>query len=117
MPYCPIHRLEYRAGKTHCTEPGCNALLVDELPKEEVLEFIDVYECYDLATADMIVTMLRENNIPAAYRDDISTAFPTTMGAEGHKRILAEKSAREQACKLIKQALEDAVIAESGRFI
>lgn len=33
MPWCPICKNEYIAGKTHC--PDCDADLVDELPAEE----------------------------------------------------------------------------------
>ena len=116
MPFCPVHRIEFREGVTHCSENGCNAELVAELPKEEVLEFIDVYECYDVAEAELIVSLLKDAGHEALYRDTISHAFPVTMGSHGVKRILVVKNAREEAAKLIEQARADEVISKEGHL-
>ena len=96
MPFCPVHRIEFREGVTHCSENGCNAELVAELPKEEPLEFIDVYECYDVAEAELIVSLLKDAGHEALYRDTISHAFPVTMGSHGVKRILVVKNAAKR---------------------
>ncbi len=117
MPFCPVHRLEYREGVTHCSEHGCNAELVDELPEEEVLEFIDVYECYASAEAELIVSLLKEAGHEALYRDNTSRAFPVQMGSQGAKRILVEKQAKEEAAKLIKEAQADEVISPEGHLL
>lgn len=63
--YCPNCRGEYRAGFTWCKD--CDIALVDELPPEQGLEFVDLVEVLSIADVgqiSLIKSILEAEEIP-----------------------------------------------------
>jgi len=86
MPFCPKCRYEYLPGVTVC--PDCDEKLVDVLPEEnseeEVKEYddwIELAQLTSLPSAEMLLEVLREKNIPAVIQSD--TGYFGTTGQMG----------------------------------
>ncbi len=63
--YCPNCRGEYRSGFTWCKD--CDVALVDELPPEQGLEFVDLVEVLSIADVGQIAlikSILEAEEIP-----------------------------------------------------
>lgn len=63
--HCPTCRSEYRAGFTWCKD--CDIALVDELPAETEMEFVDLVEVLSMADAGqvpLIKSILEGEEIP-----------------------------------------------------
>jgi hypothetical protein len=63
--YCPNCRGEYRAGFTWCKD--CEVELVEELPPEEGLDFVDLVEVLSIADVGQIAlikSILEAEQIP-----------------------------------------------------
>ena len=69
------------------------------------------------ARGEWAADLLEQNNIPSLVRDIRSSAFPTTVGRTGEKRIVVDKAKAEEARALIQEAIDDEAIAASGTFL
>ena len=117
MAFCPICRIEFRDKIERCNE--CGVELVAELPPDvgARLELVEVYESYDQGEAKRIVALVNDQGIAVMMRDNQSSAFPTTVGTTGSKRVLVELGRVGEARGLIEAARMDEVISAEGQFL
>ena len=116
MPFCPSCRTEYQAGTELCGE--CQTQLVDHLDdRTDRSDLVDVYVCYDEQIADRAVALLEDNGIEVLIRDHSSSAFPVTVGEATAQFVAVAASQRQQAQKLLSDAIADTVLTGDGHLL
>ncbi len=118
MPFCPNCHFEYRKEVKTC--PECKVDLVDHLNSEnelEDVEFTEVYMVSNRMEADVISGLMKENEIPVLIRD--LRVFPVLpdFGRRARLRVAVASDKAQEAMKLLKEAKEDGVLDEQGRFL
>jgi hypothetical protein len=115
MPFCPDCQAEYTEGVAKCAD--CDVELVPTLPEEDLRDFIEFYASFDWLEVGRIGSILEQNGLKVLIRDLTSSAFPTSVGRSGAKRIAVGADKVEEAKQLIKTAIVDGEISPDGRFI
>jgi hypothetical protein len=111
MPFCPSCEQEYRPDVSVC--PGCNVSLVAELDaprRGSNDDTVDVFVCYDSQLVERVSELLRDAGVGALVRDRTSTAFPTTVGTSGERRIAVPSPQVGAAAAALERAVGDGVI-------
>lgn len=117
MAYCPKCRTPFVEGVTVCSE--CQRKLVEVLgPNDQTsVDTQEVYRCYDRLQADLVCTILLNEDIECFVRDMTSSSFPTAVGSGGELRIAVEKPAAARARTLLVEAIESGEVAEDGALL
>lgn len=118
MPFCPNCHFEYRSEVKTC--PECKVDLVDQLGENSQIDdedFTEVYMVSNRMEADVISGLMKENNIPVLIRD--LRVFPVLpdFGRRARLRVAVPSAQAQEAKKLLKDAKEDGVLDEQGRFL
>ena len=118
MPYCPVCNTEFREGVTRC--PDCEVPLVNENEEDFDVEdgdAVEVYAVHDKSEAEYIKGLLDDNDIECAIRVVESSSFPAAGGDMSESRIIVSGELVDEAIDVIRGAVEDDVISDTGWFL
>ncbi len=101
--FCPKCRVEYRKGFTECSD--CGSLLVDELPPEDEVEWVDLVTV--LTTVNSSTVALAKSILEQADIRYVATGqLPREMLAIGAVQIQVSRNDEDEALELLEH-LED----------
>ncbi len=116
MPFCPSCRAEYRDGTSQCND--CEVDLVEVLAEiTSDVKMMNVYECYAPQLAGRAMAILEDAELEPMLRDRVSHAFPTTVGTTAARMIAVPKGRGKDAREVLRQAIKDEVIDDSGKIL
>jgi len=108
--FCPKCKSEYKAGIIKCVV--CGVKLVNELPEEEFVEFVKVFESSDPLLTALIKSILEDAGIEFFVNGEhmqsiLGTKFSFAFGADvGNAEFLVSKEYESVALDLINNQVE-----------
>jgi hypothetical protein len=115
MPFCPQCRFEYQQSVKAC--PECKVDLVEVLEGVPTTDedFIEVYSVNSRMEADVIRSLLEEEQVPCLIRD--TRVFPVLPDWRAQFIVQVFRGKENQAHKLIEDARTDGAVSDQGKFL
>jgi len=116
MPFCPKCRFEYKQGVKTC--PECKVDLEPHLPEiESIGDYVEVYMVSNRMEADVVRSLLEENEIYPLIRDLRSFPVLPDFGRRARLRIAVPVDKTARTRELLEAAREDGALTSQGRFL